>query len=168
MHPEAFAWVHTQVAEAGPWDGARVLDIGGRDVNGTARTHLDRYPDVLCHVLDIRDSAEVDYVADARTWDSPRPHHLVLCTEVLEHVQGWPAICWTAHEALLPGGLLVLTCAGPGRGPHNATDGGPLAGEWYQNVHPEVLAAVLDACGFCDISVDDSVPGDVYAAARRP
>lgn len=155
--------------ESGPWDGARALDVGGRDVNGTARDYLARYDDVLCHVLDIRDAPDVDYVSDARAWTSPRQHHLVLCTEMLEHVQGWPAVLWTCYQALLPGGTVIITCASTGRDPHNATDGGPLpAGEWYRNVEPDVLVAALDSCGFVDIALDMTVPGDVYATARRP
>lgn len=169
MHPAAEQWCAQAITESGPWDGARVLDVGGRDVNGTARTHLLRYSDVRCHVVDIRDSDEVDYLADVRVWEPPRAHHLVLCTEVLEHVQGWPAVCWTLHRAALPGGLVLITCAGPGRSPHNASDGGPLpSGEWYQNIDPDALVSVLDACGFVDLDVDTSNPGDLYAAARRP
>lgn len=164
MHPEAFAWVHTQVAEAGPWDGARVLDVGGRDVNGTA---LDAFTcEVEAHVLDIAPGDGVTVVADARTWTPTHAFHAVTCTEVLEHVQGWPALVWTCWRALQPGGLLLVTAAGPGRPEHSAVDGGPLrAGEWYRNVQPQALADVLDSCGFSDFDV--STPGDVYAAAWK-
>lgn len=169
MHPEADRWCEQTISEHGPWDGARVLDVGGRDVNGTARTHLHRYADVRCHVVDIRDSDDVDYLADVRGWEPPRSHHLVLCTEVLEHVQGWPSVCWTLYRAAMPGGLVLITCASTGRAAHNATDGGMLPpGEWYQNVDPDALAFVMDACGFVELDIDTSHPGDVYAVARRP
>lgn len=169
MHPEADRFSERAIRGSGPWDGARVLDVGGRDVNGTARDHLARYDDVVCHVLDIRDAPDVEYVGDARTWTPGRQHHLVLCTEVLEHVQGWPSVVWTCWRALLPGGLLVLTCAGVGRPPHNATDGGPLPdGEWYRNITEDEIVAVLDSCGYVAIDTDTTVPGDLYATARRP
>ena len=165
MHPAAEQWCAQAITESGPWDGARVLDLGGRDVNGTA---LDAFTcEVEAHVLDIAPGDGVTVVADARTWTPTHAFHAVTCTEVLEHVQGWPALVWTCWRALQPGGLLLVTAAGPGRQPHSAVDGLTLRdGEWYQNVQPAVLADVLDACGFGEVDIDGR-PGDVYAAAWK-
>lgn len=166
MHAAAAAWIDRQVAADGRWDGARVLDVGGRDVNGSA---LDAFVghDIEAHVLDITPGPGVTVVADARTWTPTHAFHAVTCTEVLEHVQGWPAVVWTCWRALQPGGLLLVTAAGPGRQPHSAVDGLTLRdGEWYRNVQPAVLADVLDACGFGEVDIDGR-PGDVYAAAWK-
>ncbi|MBX7159358.1 MAG: class I SAM-dependent methyltransferase [Acidimicrobiia bacterium] len=167
MHPAAAAWIAAQVEGRGPWDGSRILDIGGRNVNGSA---LDEFVghDIETHVIDVTPGPGVTLVADGRTWTPTHAFHAVTCTEVLEHVQGWPAVLWTCWQALQPDGLLIVTAAGPGRQPHSAVDGlGLRGGEWYRNVQPACLADVLDACGFADIEVDTSVPGDVYATARK-
>jgi hypothetical protein len=88
------------------------------------------------------------------------------CTEVLEHTPDGAAVCRTAFDALGPGGVFVVTAAGPGREPHSAADGGPLRdGEYYANVPPETLRAWL--APFACVLVDTSAAGDVYALAVK-
>jgi len=163
MHTEAFEWVRTHV----PTESVGVLDIGGRNINGTCR---DLFPFATSYTgLDITEGPGVDVVADAATWTPDREYDVVVCTEVFEHTSVWPDICRTAHKACKPGGLLILTMAGPGRAPHSAFDGGHLRpGEYYGNVEPEELRAVLEECGWNDIVIDSLVSSsDVRAVAIR-
>lgn len=166
MHPEVERWCAHHLADLGPVDYA--VDLGGRNVNGTVR-HL---VSAECwSVVDVMDGQDVTDLADARLWRSfLGPADVALCTEVLEHCQGWPAVGWTAFETLRPGGLFVATAAAPERAPHSAIDGGPLrSGEWYQAVGVGDLGAVLTACGFHIEAIDhDPLVGDVRAVARRP
>jgi SAM-dependent methyltransferase len=166
VHPEVREWV-AKWAEPGP---LRVLDIGGRDINGTTR---DIYPDAESYtVLDVLPGTEVDIVADAATWQTDERYDVVLCTEVFEHAAAWAAICRTAFSVLKPGGLFVVTCAGPGRPPHSAIDGGWTLhpGEHYQNVPASDLHSELDAVGFAGIMTvqTESHPCDTRAAAFKP
>ena len=149
-------------ATTGPGTG---LDIGGRDLNGHPR---DLWPGVRWLVLDLRPGPGVDVVADATVDQDHGVHDVVLCTEVLEHVEDWPAIVATAAGALAAGGRLVITCAGPGRAPHSGiTAAGITPGEWYRNVSHHELAAVLVEHG---LMVDDCRQAglDTQAAAHRP
>lgn len=150
MHQQAYEWVDRH-ADA---DAARVLDIGGRNINGTIR---DRFPGAVEYVvLDIIEDAGVDIVADAATWrpDGDR-FDAVVCAEVFEHTPVWREICATAFDVLAPGGQFVATMAGPGRAPHSAMDGGPLQpGEHYANIDPDELAEELYSLGFRGINVD--------------
>lgn len=145
------------------------LDIGGRDNNGNARSI---WPDTKWTVLDTEPGDDVDIVDDARLWRGNETHtghfDLVLCTEVLEHCEGWAALLTTAHWALRPGGWLVLTAASHLRPPHGATgDPLPAEDEWYKGVHPEVLHTAAQI--FDDVEVKHRpIPGDVYLLARRP
>jgi SAM-dependent methyltransferase len=162
MHPEAFAWVRDH-APVGP---VTVLDLGGRDVNGSPRNLFDADSYT---VLDIADGPNVDIVADAATWTPDREYDVVVCCECFEHTPVWPQICKTAFEALKPGGEFIVTTAGPGRQPHSGVDGGILRpGEYYANIDTDDLAACLRAVGFTDPLVDRSHnPEDVRAYAVR-
>jgi len=166
MHPEAYEWV-ARHATAGP---VTVLDLGGRDINGSPRA---LFPGATAYrVLDIADGPNVDIVADAATWSpNGQRYDVVLATEVFEHCAVWPSVCATAYAALRPGGRFIVTMAGPGRPPHSAVDGGWSLhpGEWYENIEPDRLRAVLAAVGFVEIIIDQQPsPADVRAVAHRP
>jgi len=146
----------------------RVLDLGGRDVNGTPRSLFPNA--VVYRVLDIADGPGVDVIANAATWTPDGEYDVVLSTECFEHAAEWPRICATAFKALAEGGLFVATMAGPGRPVHSGVDGGPVlyAGEHYGNVDPDALRAVLAEVGFTDVTVDQQwAPCDVRCAARK-
>lgn len=163
MHPEALAGAAAMLAELTIPDNPRCLDLGGQDVNGTAR-HLIAG---MWDVLDIEDGgAGVTIVADGTTWRTDDPYDVVLSTEMLEHVEQWRAVLDTAAAALKPGGVLILTCASDGRWPHGATGApSPAIDEWYANIPPAELAAELSA-RFTDSHVRyQHPPGDAYAWA---
>lgn len=164
MHDAAYQWVALHASA----DPVAVLDIGGRNINGSVR---DLFPHATTYMaVDIRPGVGVDVVADAATWEPDRTYDVVVCTEVFEHTASWPAICGTAYRALRPGGQLILTMAGPGRALHSAIDGGWQLhpGEYYGNVDPGELERVLKACGFTDITVDyQPSPADTRAVAYR-
>lgn len=165
MHPEAYAWV----ARYATTEPAAVLDVGGRNINGSVR---DLFPGADPYVaLDIREGEGVDIVADAAVWSPDREYDVVVCTEVFEHTPDWPQICKAIFAALRPGGRVILTMAGPGRPPHSAIDGGWQLhpGEYYGNVGPAELAAGLVAADFGGIVVDyQPSPADTRAVAVRP
>lgn len=162
MHTEALAWVR----EHGTAQPVSVLDLGGRDINGTA---APAFPNAEYVTLDLR--GPVDIEADAATWVPTRTFDVVVSTEVFEHCADWPAIIRTAWSALVPGGLFVATMAGPGRPAHSAIDGGwnLHEDEHYANVEPEHLRRVLSDAGFTEVTIDvRTSPADVRCAAIRP
>lgn len=160
MHPAVLRYVQRFASDA-PLD---VLDIGGRDVNGTVR-HL--FPAARFLILDLREGPGVDLVADAADWQPDKHYDLVVCTEVFEHTERWRDICRTAYKALKPGGRLVVTCAAPGRHEHSGIDGGGLhRGEHYENVAATDLAAVLYDLGFRDVTASET-DFDTQATAVR-
>jgi hypothetical protein len=149
-----------------------VLDIGGRDLNGSPR-HL--FPGATRYtVLDIRAGGlpgDVDIVADAAIWDpGGEVWDVVICAETFEHTASWRAICRTAYAACAPGGRLIVTTAAPGRPPHSAADGEfrLLPGEHYANIRPAELERVLVEAGWADVVVDvQPSPADVRAVAAK-
>jgi len=141
-----------------------VLEIGGRNVNGTIRDLFDGDPYTA---IDLRPGPGVDLVADGLTYRPPTPPACVVCCEVLEHMERPDLLCAHVREILAPGGLFLLTAAGYGRAPHSGIDGGPrLAGEHYLNIGLEELAGWL--ARFASLAlVDAPATHDVYAAAWK-
>lgn len=169
MHEQAMAWI----AKHATSDPVTVLDIGGRDVNGSPR-HL--FPAATRYtVLDIRPGeqvTDVDIIADAAEWNpGGQQWDLIICAETFEHTASWRAICRTAYAACAPGGRLIVTTAAPGRPPHSAVDGEfrLLPGEHYANIRPAELGRVLAEAGWADVVVDvQPSPADVRATAVKP
>ena len=170
MHPEAREGLARQLDASCLDLGApsRVLDLGGRDINGSIR---DLLPAAKWTGLDIEPGPGVDLVHDATLpWpDRFERFDLVVCTEVLEHVERWAAVLRTASQALEPGGpeALFVTCASTGRPEHGASGGPrPLPGEWYGNVSPAELREALAGLFRYSHVEYRAVPGDAYAWAQ--
>jgi SAM-dependent methyltransferase len=155
----------------------RILDIGGHVVSSVyydGPHPRDLFPQAKEYlVLDQFPGEDVDFVADAtRTWELPWTDmglfDVVVCTEVLEHVNEWVNILVTAREALKTGGRLILTCAGPGRPAHPATSEelSPPFGEFYANVNHMELRKALVHVGFKDV-ITYQVGEDTQATAMR-
>ena len=165
MHSQAMQWL----AKHATTDPVDVLDLGGRDLNGSPR---GLWPNAASYtVLDIAPAPGVDIVADAAEWDPDgRRWHVAVAAELFEHTDQWPAICATAFRALRPGGRFIVTTAAPGRPPHSGRYAGPLQfGEYYANVDPDQLRAVLERVGFVDVEIDvQPSPADVRAVATKP
>jgi SAM-dependent methyltransferase len=160
------------LTQHGSADNISVLDIGGRNINGSARV---AYPNADPFVvLDILDGDNVNIVADAAIWEPDRQYDLVVSSECFEHAQDWRAIVKTAFAALRPGGVFVGTMAGPGRPIHSGHDGGPglYEGEYYENIDPGDLNKVLSSAGFEVVEIDSNaeppLPCDVRCFARKP
>jgi len=148
MHGQAFGWVGQFRTD----EDLAVLDIGGRDLNGSTRP---LFPNANpYHVIDIRPGKGVDIVADAADWrGNEGSYDLVVTTETFEHAEKWREIIRTAWHVLRPGGWLIFTCAGPGRPPHSGVEAvwGLIGDEWYANVSPQEIAAELRIQGWTEI-----------------
>jgi len=118
--------------------GLTVLEIGSYNVNGTVRGAFSRtdYTGV-----DFEAGPGVDVVADITQveWE-PEKFDVVVCCEVLEHIEEPLAIVEAAHLLLKPSGVLILTCASPGRPRHSGRQR-PFDPEvdFYRNVKEEQL-----------------------------
>jgi hypothetical protein len=183
MHAEAMQAIGRALDESNMRGAARVLDVGGRDVNGSPRP---LFADPLVYdVLDIRDDPGVTIVADVRTWDPITwvPYDVVLCAETFEHLPGWDRALVVMASVLRPGGVMIVTAARDPRLPHSAFDGrelhdgehsnrlptcAALACEWYENVDAELLHDRMRAALGNGVKLWMHSRGDVYAWGRKP
>lgn len=171
MHDSAYRYVARARDLLGVRGAGLVVDLGGRDVNGSTR---DLFPLAEWVAVDQWDGLGVTIVADAARWTPDRAYDVAVSTEVLEHTPDWPFVLRTMFLALRPGGAAIVTAASRGRRPHSAVDGCEVRpGEWYANLDHAVLHDALVELGFVDVDVeycfvDDWHGGDVYARAVKP
>jgi hypothetical protein len=162
-----------------PERATKVYEVGSLDINGSIRA---LFPDAEAyHGVDLVPGPAVDAVGDGETHVPPFAPDCVVCCEVLEHALEPEAIVRQMAKVLAPGGTLVVTCAGPGRIPHSAVDGGNLRrGEHYQAVGAEQLYVWMNRAGLTDVCVETGAgvveanldgtreDADLYAYASKP
>lgn len=137
MHGAVKDFIAEMVEEFGPFKD--VLEIGSRNVNGTIRQLFGAAN--LYLGIDNAPGPGVDIVVDAAEMSFVEEFDCVVCCEVLEHTPKWREIIARSAKALRPGGVLLVTCAGPERDPHAARDEEPIsADEYYGNIDPEELS----------------------------
>lgn len=162
MHTEAFEYVSRFATH----DRISVIEIGSRNVNGSVRS---LFPNAKYLGIDIEDGEGVDVVVDAMEFEPDEPVDLVICCEVLEHESRWIDVVHRGAWWLTDTGRLIITVAGPKRGPHSAFDGGPLQpGEYYSNVSREDLAMVMADAGLQVVAEEGRGGQDVYAVGDVP
>lgn len=161
MHEGAYAFVQA-VAPRRP--KGLVVEIGGRNINGTIR---DLFKDDRYVSVDIRNGTGVDIVADGASFMPSEPPACVVCCEVLEHTTAAEAICRNAFDMLAPGGIFIVTTATTGRAAHSSLDGGPLRpNEFYRNVTEQELRSWLRP--FPRVTIEQHQDrGDIYAVAYK-
>lgn len=141
------------------------MEVGARDVNGSARALVERHCASYIGV-DIEEGPGVDQIADAErlleVFERER-FDVLLSTETVEHIRDWPAAFTQMLGAIKPGGLFILTTRSPGFELHG-----------YPHDHwrftpsdmAEILASVADV-----LAIDDDVsygyPCGVGVIARK-
>lgn len=167
MHETVYNWCATVV----PDRPVHVLDIGGRDINGTTRPLFAEGSTTVS--VDLREGPSVDVVGDICEVELDGPFDVAICTSVLEHAPNWREIFAAAFRWLKPGGMFIMTCAGPGWPIHSAEDGGGLReGEYYANISAfEAFSAMRDV-GYLNADAVETAPGtpdnDCCAVGWKP
>ncbi len=157
MHIEALDFVYRAQKRTGPV--ATVIEMGSRDVNGSARVI---WPDAHWTGLDIEPGPGVDIVADACGAPPDHKYAMAISTEMLEHCTH-PRLA-VAHMVEAATEWVLVTCATDGRAPHSAVDGETVRdGEHYRNVSPAELEHPLLEPVLLEVHPDR---GDLYALSR--
>lgn len=165
MHPQAWDFLVSQKPFVNP---KSIIDVGGRNANGTPR---DIWSQAEYTAVDILEADDVDIVADAATWVPERTWTMGLCTEVFEHIrpEAYEPFLRTLYAAVDPGGRLLLTCATHPRPRHAAAGTWEMdPDEFYQNVDPEQLRRAFDNTGWrIEEFIVNPNPGDIYVRASK-
>lgn len=155
----------------------RVLDCGSLNINGHNR---DLFTDCKYYGLDVGVGSNVDIVGKTHELRSPIPFDTIISTEMLEHDKHWRESLRNMYDLLKSGGLLVLTCAGPGRAEHGTMEhemeSSPLTcqfedwKDYYRNLSTEDLQSVLgEDCYFqqFEYSSNDAAKDTYFWGIKR-
>jgi SAM-dependent methyltransferase len=134
--------------------GKRVLEVGSRNINGSAREYVETLGPEMYLGIDINEGPGVNVVMDisnVNTLGFQYPLDVIITTEMLEHAKDWKAAIMNMKGLLPPGGMIILTTRSVGFGFHNPPD--------YWRFDKDILRrSFMDF--FVDILEDDpQVPG---------
>lgn len=174
MHDESRAFVAQAIDWYGPFKA--VLDVGGRNVNGTYRDLEQLLPVETYFAVDKAAGEGVDQIIDFAAEGALLEHRgsfkdgghgyvirrlfdLAICTNVFEHEPRWRQIPANVAAHLAPGGIFIVTVPGPAF-PTHCDDGSALVdGVFYEPGNPEDLSTALVEAGFSILRLWDDPAG---------
>lgn len=170
-HPERLAdeipaWKDTPWAGWSYFVNSRVLEVGSFDINGSVRDLFERS---TFFGVDRNDGSNVDTVGWFHLWAAEhlkrlallrmQPHYdVVFSTECLEHDPHAELTVKAMIDCCAKGGLIFLTCAGPGREVHCLETTGH-----YKNITRQELEQWFADKGETVSVMENSVDHDLYA-----
>jgi cephalosporin hydroxylase len=155
-----------------------VYEIGSLNINGSVRTLFRDAKEY--HGIDIVEGRDVDTVGYGSTYEPPFRPDCVVCCEVFEHTPDTEAIVNQMAKLVVPGGIVLISCAGTQRPPHSAVDGKDLPDdEYYAGIDHLVLTEWLKAAGLVNLrliigclpdTTDPDTQGvhDIYMIGQKP
>jgi SAM-dependent methyltransferase len=151
MHPEIDVFV-ASVKKKYPefFEGKSVLEVGSQNINGTVRTHFKN-----CHYIgtDLGEAPGVDVVHDITEGTlNNMQFDVVISSEMLEHCEKWESALINMYHSTKPGGLFILTCAGPQRQEHGTHSHTPQDSvftlDHYKNISVKMFDSILPGIFF--------------------
>ena len=143
--------------------GKRVLEVGAYDVNGTCRPYIESLSPQQYIGIDIRLGPCVDLICDVEEIEArfgAYSFDILLCTEVLEHVEDWRTAVRNLKAVIRPSGVILLTTRSRGFHLHD------YPGDYWRFGVGDMKQIFGD---FLDVTVepDPKDPG-VFVKARKP
>lgn len=161
MHPSILPFVQSVIS---PDDihGHDVIEVGSLDVNGSVRPWITSHSPASYLGIDMRPGPSVDISCCFEDYPLHRTYPIVVCVEVLEHVERIQPFIDKLKLALAPAGRLIITTRSPGFPRHGYPD------DFWRYTQRDMLAL------FSDLTIthleDDPHPGHpgVFLCARKP
>jgi SAM-dependent methyltransferase len=131
-----------------------VLEVGSLNINGTVRRFFNTREYLG---IDITHGRGVDLVTPVHQLVPHKLFDVVISTEMLEHDCHWKQSLQAMYIFTRPGGLLLITCAGPGRPEHGTNKArpqdSPATTDYYRNLTIDDFRSVLDPADFVEYQV---------------
>ncbi len=116
MHPSVLEWVERTLKPIQVVN-KRVIEVGSYDVNGSVRPFVESMHPAEYVGVDQSEGPGVDVVVNCEHLTDAMGYsawHLVISTEMLEHVRDWRRCTEQLADAVAVGGLLLITTRSPG------------------------------------------------------
>lgn len=145
MHPEIDEFV-VRVKNIHPqyFENKNVLEVGSQDINGSVRKH---FTDCDYLGIDLGEAEGVDLVASIIGFSRENEYDVVVSSEMLEHCEQWEEALSQMYKNTKPGGMFILTCAGPNRQEHGTKNHNPQDSAFtldhYRNISIEDFSSIL-------------------------
>tara|TARA_B100002003_G_C14092003_1_gene525229 strand:+ start:625 stop:1347 length:723 start_codon:yes stop_codon:yes gene_type:complete len=149
-HPEQLAFVSAlQRIFPNDFKGARVLEIGSMDINGSVRSH---FTDCDYVGVDVGEGAGVDHAEPGQLVGFPTASFdVAISCECFEHNPYWVETFANMLRMTKPGGLVIMSCAGNGRKEHGTARSEPgnspatveAGWNYYRNVSSADVRAAI-------------------------
>lgn len=150
--------------------GQKVHEVGSLDINGSPRQF---FTDCDYTGFDLGDGSGVDEVCHYADLKLIHNADVIVSTEALEHDIRWCETLAMMIRQLKHGGLLIITCATPRRGPHGVTmhlpEEAPFTNDYYGGIEPlEFLHALreFDLAAY-QLFVNEAAGDLQFAAIKR-
>ena len=153
MHCQCRQFVESvKVRYSGHFWNKRVLECGALVVNGSI---ANEFASCAYTGVDVIAGKGVNVISKVHELEYPDEHFdVVISTEMLEHDMFWRSSVPKMERMVKPGGLLILTCAAPGRNEHGTADkapqssgtaliGNPAWSKYYRPLTDSDLRSVL-------------------------
>ena len=144
-------------------EGKRVIEVGARDVNGSSRPDIEKFSPADYVGVDIHPGKGVDQICsavDLLDRFGEKSFDLLICTEVLEHIEDWRHVISNFKQILKPDGILFLTTRSKGFYCHEK----PFDFWRYEMADMQAI--------FSDLNIEaiekDPVDQGIFLKARRP
>ena len=140
--------------------GSRILEVGSRNINGSARAIFEPIADEYTGV-DIEDGPGVDMVCDASYLlmkFEQSSFDMVISTEMLEHCQHWKMAILNMKLVLKESGIMILTARSSGFPYHNPPD--------YWRFSLSDMANMFSDFAVIGMEHDSEIPGVMIAAVK--
>ena len=154
-HPQQAEFFSTVRAHYGDhFKGARVLEVGSLDINGSVR---DLFEACDYTGVDLQPGPGVDLACPGHLLALPTASFdTVISAECFEHNPFWRETLANMLRMLRPGGLVTISCATTGRKEHGTTRTNPDASpftvqerwDYYQNLSASKLEAGVNLAGW--------------------
>ena len=99
-------------------EGKDILEVGARDINGTLRYHCEKFKINSYYGIDIEEGKGVDSVLSVydliEDTSGVSLYDIVICTEVLEHLEDWRLAVNNMKAVLKSGGYILITTRSKG------------------------------------------------------
>ncbi len=136
------------------FQGARVLEVGSLDINGSVR---ELFSGCDYTGVDLQLGPGVDLACPGHLLEFPSGHFdTVISAECFEHNPFWRETFANMMRMCRPGGLVLVSCASTGRKEHGTTRTNPDASpftvqarwDYYRNLTPSLLTRCIHLEGW--------------------